>query len=106
MSKRKRWLGGPLGTHVPAQPVYISKRLGDEWRPICNVHSDLDGLVVELEEFEVSKGHRRAFKAILKQMHKLIEEATGHGQDMEDRLQEYYRAIERLGFKRYHSKTQ
>ena len=68
---------------------------------ICTVHAEISELGEELKKLDVStpKGSRRV-KTIGKLIVKLAEQARKKGQSMEDRLVEYYNAVEELGFKR------
>ena len=74
-------------------------------RIICNVNYELDDLIYDIEQLEPLSyanlsEYKIKLKDILVKMRLLISESREAGQAMEDRLTEYRKAIENLGFVR------
>ena len=68
--------------------------------PICFKHQEIISLCQELLKMDYSKPYLQKSKRILNKIIKLAEQAREDGQNMEDRLQEYYEGITEIGFSR------
>ena len=73
----------------------------NERRYICTVHGEIEDLADEILNAELPAGYRREVRNAARKIKKLVEEARDSGQAMEDRLQDYYDAVEGLGFVRF-----
>jgi len=67
---------------------------------ICTLHDEIMEMAEELLRYEFESGQKTKGKKLLKKIITKAEEAKYGGQEMEDRLVEYYEAITGLGFKR------
>ena len=67
---------------------------------ICTLHDDIIETAEALALFDFIPGQKTKAKKLIKNIILAAEEAKCDGQDMEDRLEEYYTAITDLGFKR------
>ena len=72
-----------------------------ERRKICNVHDDIMEAADELLEMELPRGFKGKVKKLARNIRALADEAKDSGQAMENRLYEYYNAIEGIGFVRF-----
>lgn len=68
--------------------------------PICFKHEEIVGICEDIMEMDFSKPFKRELNKYLKRAIKITEEAKVDGQNMENRLQEYYACLTELGFKR------
>jgi hypothetical protein len=68
--------------------------------PICFKHQEVLSICSKLLDLDFDEPFKQKLKQGLKKIIKLTEQAKDDGQNMEDRLQEYYDAIEEIGFKR------
>ena len=68
---------------------------------ICTLHDYITDFAEQLKCLDLDKKtHRTKVKTLANAIMKATAEAKDAGQDMEDRLQEYYDAIHELGFER------
>lgn len=79
----------------------MSRKKQKQRRKICNVHDDIMELADELIEMELPNGYKTGIKKLARSIRALAEEAKDSGQAMENRLYEYYYAVEGLGFVRF-----
>lgn len=71
---------------------------------ICYKHDDILELCNEILQMNFDKRFKTRLIRKIKQIKQITEEALKDGQRMEDRLKEYYYAIEELGFVRNNKK--
>jgi len=74
-------------------------------RIICNIHDEIMIIAEQINNMDIADYRSeatflRSLRAKVKKIDKLAEEAKERGQAMEDRLYEYFEAIEGLGFTR------
>jgi len=67
---------------------------------ICSKHDEVLELCGEILEMDFDKSFKRDLTKKIKRIQKLTEEARQDGQNMEDRLGEYYWGVVNIGFKR------
>jgi len=65
---------------------------------ICSLHSQLDDLIDDIGDLKVIFNDKEALVDLLTKMRVLLLQAMKSGQKMEDRLSEYRKAIEGLGY--------
>ena len=68
--------------------------------PICFKHNEIMSICETLMELDFSKPYKKKLQRGLRKIIRITEQAKEDGQNMEDRLQEYFAAMEQLGFKR------
>lgn len=69
--------------------------------PICFKHDEIMSLCNEIKDLNLFKvSGRKKVIPLVNKIIKLTEQAKEDGQNMENRLQEYYNAISELGFER------
>ena len=77
------------------------EKMKKERRYICTVHGEIEDLADLILSTDLPAGYRREIRSAARKIKKLAEEARDSGQAMEDRLRDYYDAVEGLGFVRF-----
>lgn len=68
---------------------------------ICFKHDEIISICKEIKNLDLDKAtQRKKIATLINKIIKITEQAKEDGQHMEDRLQEYYNAIDDLGFDR------
>ena len=74
-------------------------------KKICTKHDEIYDLCDELKDLDFNKSVKKKVLSIANKIQKLVNSAKNDGQNMEDRLMEYYHTINSLGFKRSKSEN-